>query len=642
MVLRQSVNAGTTRPPSNVLHARLPALAGAALVAVLCSISGAQADCTTTLPSAPNPLFGLGIGPPVITPTDLLPIGQGGAVNSLVSVLNTVNTAFLTNSSAFVSAPGNPRPDQQGGGSWARTILGNVENQNTGVTTVDGIAGATNCHTTTTQDFVGFQAGHEIALLNGGKSGANWHVGVTAGYFEAHAKDATAGGTFRGDFEVPFAGLYTVYTKGNFFADGLLRLDAYQNNLTDPANGLRGQRLDARGVSATGNVGYRVDLPSRWFIEPSAGLIWSRVNVDPINVPGTLVTLSGLAAPGTVQIDDIESVLGRLSLRIGTSFTSGSFALQPFFTASVLREFAGDVHTNFATCFGVFNTGCGSFGPGTELNATLSTSRVGTYAQLGVGLAGQLLNTGWLGYARVDYRTGDNIESVSGNIGLRYQFTPNEAERGGLKDAPARDARPYNWNGLYAGWFSGKMWGQEEWRYTNFGSTVHPDFAGYIFGGQVGYNIQSGRWVYGVEADLGSSNASGGKSCPNGFFFTCEAEMDWLGSVTGRLGYTWERALFYVKGGLAVGEVTAEGSPNLGPFAPVLGTSTSKTLTGWTVGTGIEFALTDKWSAKAEYTYFDLGSATYLTDLSAGGGGLVDAKTHGSTVRIGTNYHFGR
>ena len=241
-------------------------------------------------------------------------------------------------------------------------------------------------------------------------------------------------------------------------------------------------------------------------------------------------------------------------------------------------------------------------------------------------MAGQLLNTGWLGYARVDYRTGENIESVSGNIGLRYQFTPNQAERGGLKDAPlAREARPYNWNGLYAGWFSGKMWGQEEWRYTNIGSTVHPDFAGYIYGGQVGYNIQSGRWVYGVEADLGGSNASGGKSCPNGFFFTCEAEMDWLGSVTGRLGYTWERALFYVKGGLAVGEVTAEGSPNLGPFAPVLGTSTSKTLTGWTVGAGMEFALTDKWSAKAEYTYFDLGSATYLTDLSAGGGGLVDA-----------------
>jgi outer membrane immunogenic protein len=50
----------------------------------------------------------------------------------------------------------------------------------------------------------------------------------------------------------------------------------------------------------------------------------------------------------------------------------------------------------------------------------------------------------------------------------------------------------------------------------------------------------------------------------------------------------------------------------------------------------MEFALTDRWSAKAEYMYYDLGSSTYVVD----NGLLVDGDTRGSTVRIGLNYHF--
>jgi hypothetical protein len=46
-------------------------------------------------------------------------------------------------------------------------------------------------------------------------------------------------------------------------------------------------------------------------------------------------------------------------------------------------------------------------------------------------MAGQLLNTGWLGYARVDFRTGDNIEGVSVNGGIRYQFTPEQLAAAG-------------------------------------------------------------------------------------------------------------------------------------------------------------------------------------------------------------------
>src|SRR5262245_28708156 len=91
----------------------------------------------------------------------LLPFGQGGSVNSLVSVINTVNTSFLTSTSAFVSAPGGPRPDQQGGGVWIRGMAGTVDNNNTGTTTIPSVfnpapvpvTGSQVCNTTTRLDY---------------------------------------------------------------------------------------------------------------------------------------------------------------------------------------------------------------------------------------------------------------------------------------------------------------------------------------------------------------------------------------------------------------------------------------------------------------------------------------------------------
>jgi outer membrane immunogenic protein len=153
--------------------------------------------------------------------------------------------------------------------------------------------------------------------------------------------------------------------------------------------------------------------------------------------------------------------------------------------------------------------------------------------------------------------------------------------------------------------------------------------------------------VVGIEGDYGFSNANGAKSCPNLNFFTCEAEADQLASLTGRLGYTWGRALFYAKGGFAAGEVTAGIAQNTGgnptfiiaPLAPTI--STSNWVTGWTLGGGMEFALTDRWSAKAEFMHYELGSAAYRTFIAPPATGIVDADVRGDIVRIGINYHLG-
>jgi opacity protein-like surface antigen len=585
--------------------------------------------------------------------SELIPLGQGGAINSIIATVNAANTAFLTSTSAFVSAPGNPKPDQQGGGAWGRVIGGSIDNKNTGVTTItsDILQGAVpagdtqTCETKTRMDFSGFQVGHDISILNGGGTGANWHWGVTAGYFEADASDRTFR-SFSGNFQAPFAGIYTAFTKGNLALDGQARWDFYSNSLTDPANGLFGQTFNATGFSLTGNASYLIPLHNKWFIEPAIGAIWSRVSVDPLNVAGTLILASSpfFGAPGTAQIEDIESFLGRASLSIGTTIQSGHITWQPFFTATLLHEFKGDVTTNITTSFATLGAlGIGGFSAADDGTATVKTSRVGTYGQFGIGTAAILGNTGWLGYGRFDYRTGENIDGWSVNAGLRYQFTPGPV-RASIKDAPAIAAAGYNWTGFYMGGFAGRTWIKEDWLFTGAGTTVDPEGAGYIAGGQLGYNLQHGRWVWGLEADYGFTNAEGGVSCPTLFFFTCEAELDRLATVTGRLGFTWERALFYAKGGWAGGEVTAAtflntgNNPVLGPgFAQTL--SPSQWMNGWTVGAGVEFALTDRWSAKAEYMHYDLGRDTFVTFVGDPG---TEVEAKGDVVRIGVNYHFHR
>ncbi len=561
-------------------------------------------------------------------------------MNSLVSSINTVNTAFLTQSTAFVSAPGGVKPDQQGGGAWGRVIVGSTDTDNRSSAVADltavfgpGATGTTNCSTTTRTDYTGVQLGHDISILNGGGTGANFHVGVTAGYVKADSKDITAGATFSNSLDVPFFGVYAAFTKGGFFADGQARWDAYQNTVTDPALGFSNQQFNATGWSLTGNVGYNIPVHGNWFIEPSGGVIWSTVKVDSLNLAGPGDPLApGAGIPARADIDDIESVLGRASVRIGTNITSGHILLQPFFTASIFHEFAGDVHTRISA-----NNFGGFVGP--AITADVSTSRVGTYGQFAVGSAAAIANTGWLGYARFDYRVGENIDGWSVNAGLRYQFTP-EQRSGGLKDAPVPVSYAYNWTGPYIGAYAGKAYGQENWTFVGFGTTSQPHFAGYLAGGQAGYNLQVGRVVVGVEGSYGGSNSHGGAACPNASFFTCDAELNSLATVTGRVGVTWERALFYAKGGWAGGEVTAGAHlnlvPNPGGFAD--GFDTTKWMNGWTAGAGMEFALTDRWSARAEYLHYDFGSERF--QVSANPASFADASMRGNTVNIGLNMHF--
>ena len=263
--------------PAGARRGAIPA--SAALMFGLLGSSGAWAQCTTTLPPAAGAF---------------LPFVQSGAVNSLVSSINTVNTAFLTQSTAFVSAPGGAKPDQQGGGAWGRVIVGSTDTDSKSNAVADltavfgrqGPPGQPIAARRPARISPAVQVGHDISILNGGGTGANFHVGVTAGYVKADSKDITAGATFSNSLDVPFVGVYAAFTKGGFFADGQARWDAYQNTVTDPALGFSNQQFNATGWSLTGNVGYNIPVHGNWFIEPSGGVSGPNVKVDPLNVAG--------------------------------------------------------------------------------------------------------------------------------------------------------------------------------------------------------------------------------------------------------------------------------------------------------------------------------------------------------------------
>jgi outer membrane immunogenic protein len=119
-----------------------------------------------------------------------------------------------------------------------------------------------------------------------------------------------------------------------------------------------------------------------------------------------------------------------------------------------------------------------------------------------------------------------------------------------------------------------------------------------------GYNFQSGNFVFGLEGSLAAANFDGRFTSP--YIPAAGAwspNMNWLGTVTGRVGYSFGQWLPYVKGGFVAADV---GSPLQG--APVGAFSQGSTLGGWTGGVGVEYQFTPKLSLGLEYLYTDFGS----------------------------------
>jgi len=308
----------------------------------------------------------------------------------------------------------------------------------------------------------------------------------------------------------------------------------------------------------------------------------------------------------------------------------GHVVLQPFASASVFHEFQGGVSSSLA-----------SFALDPPLSSTVSVTGPKTYGQFGLGAAAQVLDTSWIGYLRADYRTGDHIEGWSVNGGVRYQFVSDPRQpiiaKAPIYKAPAA---VYQWTGFYIGGHLGVGRGSTSWESDG---RIDMHAAGFLGGGDVGFNYQVGRWVFGIEGDVSRTSIRAVEPCPTGFFYNCEAETNWLSTVTGRIGYAyWDRLLVYAKAGVAIANdrdtvvCTTGSKPTVVVLVGCPSRTDSDTKTGWTVGWGSEFGLTPNVSVAGEFSYFNLGSE----HVNLAGTG-AEIQRDGFMSTIGLRFRFG-
>jgi outer membrane immunogenic protein len=194
--------------------------------------------------------------------------------------------------------------------------------------------------------------------------------------------------------------------------------------------------------------------------------------------------------------------------------------------------------------------------------------------------------------------------------------------------APAYAAPIYNWTGFYIGGHIGGAFSGD--------SSLSGSDGRFLGGLQGGADYQfAPSWVIGVEAQYSwLSNGNNGATFPGGVLVT--SKNDQLGSVTGRLGYTWGAALLYAKGGYAWKDGNSLNVTTGG--LPMAFTTNGNNRDGYTVGAGLEYMFAPNWSAKAEYQYYNFGSTTFTSGPAAIVGTRFRDDEH--TVKAGLNYRF--
>jgi len=305
----------------------------------------------------------------------------------------------------------------------------------------------------------------------------------------------------------------------------------------------------------------------------------------------------------------------------------------------------------------------GIFGSGLR-TGDFNLDQLPSYYQINLGASHEFAAPAWWFIndrpitVRVDVvNVTDNIYEIRSGSGIGVfapQFGPRRGYFLGLSQKlgepgpfagasmPTKAPPMYGWSGFYTGAHFGAAYNIED---ATLGPAVlggpvtqSLDSSGALGGLQAGYNWQfAPHWLASVEGEISGTSVEGRAN----FINTTTAvslSTDHKGyeTLTGRIGYVDGPLLTYVKAGGAWAELqyilTSAGAVN--------GAATiDATVSGWTFGTGIEYQLSPKWSAKAEYDYLDFGTNTVGTNLLVPGDSLASlVQVH--EVKAGVNYHW--
>jgi len=199
-------------------------------------------------------------------------------------------------------------------------------------------------------------------------------------------------------------------------------------------------------------------------------------------------------------------------------------------------------------------------------------------------------------------------------------------------------AAAQDWAGPYGGVSFGYGFGDANHSFSNLAPSGNSSPSGVLVGGFVGYGLQSGNMVYGVEGDIEMNGTSGSFLDTTGATSGGSTEGIWQGAIRGVVGVSGQLggkpAMYYATAGWAVGEFEFMGGPSAAPT-----NSYNETLNGWTAGLGVNWRVQDATSVRLEYRYTDFGSASgALAPAFPGVTMPVDVTQH--AIRLGVRMDF--
>jgi outer membrane immunogenic protein len=188
--------------------------------------------------------------------------------------------------------------------------------------------------------------------------------------------------------------------------------------------------------------------------------------------------------------------------------------------------------------------------------------------------------------------------------------------------APPRPPAVYDWTGFYIGAHAGYLWGRA--RVVENGVVTDPSapIRGFIGGGMAGMNWQKDALVWGLEADVGFTNAHGTgtggappPATPNLY------DINWTSHLRGRFGLASDNVLFFIAGGLAIADFKFTQGDDGGVLS-------GAKFVGGSIGVGAEYGFTRDITGRVEYLYDYFGSKTYVIGVDT-----YNVRLTGGTLR---------
>lgn len=208
-------------------------------------------------------------------------------------------------------------------------------------------------------------------------------------------------------------------------------------------------------------------------------------------------------------------------------------------------------------------------------------------------------------------------------------------EGGSLKDEPVAVAPP-SFEGLYLGLHLGyAVDGNADFDFIA-GTQSSTEIDGFVYGGHLGYNWQSGPFVFGLESDISGAELDGTSPCPNAAF-NCNADLDLLASIRARLGYVASTGLLiYLTGGYAYAEADFQANDGLGDVYRGSGE-----FDGYVIGGGLEALLSQNMVLGLEALYYDFDGERIAFENALGARDDFDADLDTTVIRARLSYKFG-